>query len=67
MTLRKKAIFLINTVTPYQIDFFEKLSNYVDLSVIFYSKNYQNYNFNFKKKKNHFFLSYKKKTGRIFL
>ena len=52
MTLRKKVIFLINTVTPYQIDFFEKLSNYVDLSVIFYSKNYQNYNFNFKKKKN---------------
>lgn len=66
MTLRKKVIFLINTVTPYQIDFFEKLSNYVDLSVIFYSKNYQNYNFNFKKKKNHFFLSYKKKPVEFF-
>ena len=66
MTLRKKVIFIINTVTPYQIDFFEKLANYVDLNVIFYNKNYQNYNFNFKKKKNHFFLSHKKKPVEFF-
>ncbi len=66
MTLRKKVIFIINTVTPYQIDFFEKLANYVDLNVIFYSKNYQNYNFNFKKKKNHFFLCHKKKPVDFF-
>ena len=66
MTLRKKVIFIINTVTPYQIDFFEKLANYVDLNVIFYNKNYKNYNFNFKKKKNHFFLSHKKKPVEFF-
>ena len=55
MISQKKILFIINTVTPYQLDFFNKLSKYVNLRVIFHSKNYVNYKFNFKKKKTIFF------------
>ena len=57
MISQKKILFIINTVTPYQLDFFNKLGKYVNLRVIFHSKKYSNYKFNFKQKKNHFFLS----------
>ena len=56
MRLKKKIIILLNTITPYQLNFFEELKKKVDLKIIFYSKNYDNYKFNFKKKKkSHFF------------
>ena len=51
-----KIIFLINTVTSYQLDFFNELKKYCNIKVIFYSKNYKNYNFSFKKNKMFFFL-----------
>ena len=57
--IQKKIIILINTVTPYQIDFFESLKKKVNLKIIFYSKNYVNYKFNFKKKKYHVLLNEK--------
>ena len=57
MSSKKKIIILINTVTPYQIDFFESLRQKVNLKVIFYNKNYKNYKFNFKKKKYQVFLN----------
>ncbi len=55
MRSKKKFIILINTVTPYQLNFFEELKKKVDLKIIFYSRNYDNYKFNFKKKKIIFF------------
>ena len=57
MISQKKILFIINTVTPYQLDFFNKLSKNVNLRVIFHSKDHVNYKFNFRKKNNHFFLS----------
>ena len=56
MRSKKKIIILLNTITPYQLDFFEELKKKVELKIIFYSKNYNNYKFNFKKEKNHIFL-----------
>ena len=55
-----KLVFLINTVTSYQLDFFNELKKYCKVKVIFYSKNYKNYNFSFKKKKIFFFLDNEK-------
>ena len=55
-----KILFIINTITPYQLDFFNELGRKTKLKVIFHSKNYTNYNFNFMQKKNHFFLEQKK-------
>ena len=43
MSSKKKIIILINTVTPYQIDFFESLRQKVNLKVIFYNKNYKKF------------------------
>lgn len=60
MSSKKKIILLINTVTPYQIDFFESLRKKVNLKVIFYDKKYKNYKFNFKKKNYQIFLNPKK-------
>ena len=57
MSSKKKIIILINTVTPYQIDFFESLRQKVNLKVIFYNKNYKNYKFNFKKRNYQIFLN----------
>ena len=57
---QKKIIILINTITPYQLDFFESLKKKINLKIIFYSKNYINYNFKFKKKKYHVLLNEKK-------
>ncbi len=56
MRSKKKIIILLNTITPYQLNFFEELKKKVNLKIIFYSKNYANYNFFFKKKKDHIFL-----------
>jgi len=50
MRTKKKIVIIINTVTPYQIDFFENLNSKADIKVIFHSKNFKNYNFNFREK-----------------
>ena len=57
----KKILLIINTVTPYQLDFFDELNRKVKLNVIFHSKNYKNYDFNYKEKNYQFFLEKKKK------
>ena len=56
----KKILIIINTITPYQLDFFDELNRRVKLNVIFHSKNYKNYNFNYKEKNYQFFLEQKK-------
>ncbi len=56
----KKILIIINTITPYQLNFFDELNRKVKLNVIFHSKNYTNYDFNFKQKDYHFFLERKK-------
>ena len=40
-----KILFLINTQTSYQDDFFSELKKYANISVIFYDSNYKNYEF----------------------
>ncbi len=60
MRSKKKIIVLINTVTPYQLNFFDQLIKQVDLKILFYSRKYKNYKFNFQKKKYHIFLDKKK-------
>jgi len=59
MRTKKKIVIIINTVTPYQIDFFENLNSKADIKVIFHSKNFKNYNFNFREKSYHSFLDSK--------
>lgn len=56
----KKILIIINTITPYQLNFFEELNRKVKINVIFHSKNYTNYDFNFEQKDYHFFLEQKK-------
>jgi glycosyltransferase involved in cell wall biosynthesis len=52
-----KILFLINTQTSYQDDFFSELKKYANISVIFYDSNYKNYEFKIKNKnKNYHFL-----------
>ena len=46
MTSQKKILFVINTVSPYQLDFFNKLNKYVNLKLIFHIRNYVNYKLN---------------------
>ena len=58
----KKILLIINTVTPYQLDFFDELNRKVKLNVIFHSKNYKNYDFNYKEKNYQFFLEKKKSS-----
>ena len=67
MRTKKKIVVIINTVTPYQIDFFENLKKKTDLKVFFYSRNYTNYKFNFKEKKYHIFLDKKKNPLKTIL
>ena len=52
-----KILFLINTITSYQIDFFSELGKLCKIKIIFNDDNYNNYNFKFKKQKNFFFLN----------
>ena len=45
----QKIIFLINTKTSYQNEFFQNLSKIYSIKVLVISKNYKNYNFKIKK------------------
>ena len=55
---KNNLIFLTNTMTKYQYDFFDRLYNYLNFRVIVLNKyKYENYNFNFPKKKYTIFLS----------
>lgn len=45
-----KLIFIINTITNYQIDFFNFIKNFFSIKVLFYSREYKNYKFFYKKK-----------------
>ena len=63
-----KILFLINTPTSYQDDFFSELKKYVSVSVIFYSSNYKNYNFKIKNNnKNYHFLDKSKKSSKFII
>ena len=55
-----KILFFINTITSYQLDFFNELNRFCYLKVIFYKKNYSNYNFHYRKKKYFNFLEKEK-------
>ena len=51
MTNKIRVVFIINTITHYQLSFFNILRKFVNIKVLFYSKNHKNYNFTYKKKK----------------
>jgi len=42
-------VFIINTPTAYQVDFFNELKNIANIHIFFLSKKYHNYNFDIKK------------------
>ena len=66
--LKLKILFLINTPTSYQDDFFSELKKYVSVSVIFYSSNYKNYNFKIKNSnKNYYFLDRSKNPSKYLI
>jgi glycosyltransferase involved in cell wall biosynthesis len=44
-----KLIFIINTVTNYQIDFFNFVKKFFSIKVLFYSREHKNYKFIYKK------------------
>ena len=50
--MKIKLLFLIYTITDYQISFFNFLKklNLFEVRIFFYSKKYNNYNFKYKKK-----------------
>ena len=60
MLRKNNLLFLTDTLTSYQYDFFDKLYKYFDLRVIVLNKKkYKNYNFKFPKKKYTIFLEEK--------
>ena len=59
-----KILFYIQSPSTYQIEFYEKLRKYFELSVVFENKNSINQNLKFKKKNWIYFLS-KKKSKNI--
>jgi glycosyltransferase involved in cell wall biosynthesis len=61
-----KVVFVINTITHYQLQFFDSLKKFLNIIVLFHSKKYKNYQFSNPKKKFIYFIEdYKNK--KIFL
>jgi len=62
MTNKIRIVFIINAITHYQLSFFNTLRKFLNIKVLFYSKNHKNYNFTYKKEKFiHFIEDNKKK------
>jgi glycosyltransferase involved in cell wall biosynthesis len=58
-----KVVFVINTITHYQLQFFNFLRRFLDIRVLFYSKNHKNYKFFYQKKNFIYFIEdYKNKN-----
>jgi len=55
MKKKIRLIFIINTITSYQMNFFNFIKRYFSIKVLFYSKKYKNYEFSYRKK-NFFFI-----------
>ena len=45
-----KVVFVINTITHYQLQFFNFLRRFLDIRVLFHSKNHKNYEFSYQRK-----------------
>jgi glycosyltransferase involved in cell wall biosynthesis len=61
-----KVIFVINTITHYQLQFFNFLKKYLSIKILFQSKSHKNYNFSYKKNDPIYFLEkYKNKKKFI--
>jgi glycosyltransferase involved in cell wall biosynthesis len=45
-----KVVFVINTITHYQLQFFNSLKRFLDIKVLFHSKNHKNYEFSYQRK-----------------
>ena len=57
-----KVVFIINTITHYQLQFFNFLKRFLDIIVLFHSKNHINYEFSYQRKNFIYFIEdYKNK------
>ena len=58
-----KVVFVINTITHYQLQFFNFLRRFLDIRVLFHSKNHKNYEFSSQRKNFIYFIEdYKNKN-----
>ena len=58
-----KVVFVINTITHYQLQFFNFLRRFLDIIVLFHSKNHKNYEFSSQRKNFIYFIEdYKNKN-----
>lgn len=61
-----KVVFVINTITHYQLQFFNFLKRFLDIRVLFHSKNHKNYEFSYQRKNFIYFIEdYKNKNHLI--
>ena len=61
-----KVVFVINTITHYQLQFFNFLKRFLDIRVLFHSKNHKNYEFSYQRKNFIYFIEdYKNKNHFI--
>jgi glycosyltransferase involved in cell wall biosynthesis len=58
-----KVVFVISTITHYQLQFFNFLKRFLDIIVLFHSKNHKNYEFSYQRKNFIYFIEdYKNKN-----
>jgi glycosyltransferase involved in cell wall biosynthesis len=58
-----KVVFVINTITHYQLQFLNFLRRFLDIRVLFHSKNHKNYEFSYQRKNFIYFIEeYKNKN-----
>lgn len=58
-----KVVFIINTITHYQLQFFNYLKRFLDIRVLFHSKSHKNYEFSYQRKNFIYFIEdYKNKN-----
>ena len=61
-----KVVFVINTITHYQLQFFNSLRRFLDIRVLFHSKSHKNYEFSYQRKNFIYFIEdYKNKNHFI--
>jgi glycosyltransferase involved in cell wall biosynthesis len=61
-----KVVFIINTITHYQLQFLNFLRKFLDIRVLFYSKNHKNYEFSYQRK-NFIYLIEEYKNKNLFI